>query len=249
MAKFGSNGSAVETPSVNANAQRLSLLDRILPPQARSNIDPSLIQNLMAASIRSSQGSGSPLLAALAPIVGGVATARAQAAEQAQAEQSIDSFIGSFVGESGLAGGDSDRLRELLLTMSNENTPDAVRSLASRMVTQMLPTRRRSSGGGRRRSPSGGSSSGRPRLFGTYSLDGILHGRTPTGQMVPYLGPDGQPVRDPQAGASGSATPPAPAATPPAQSAQVAGPLTLPSLEQQASDRPDPLGLFRIPPA
>ena len=49
-------------------------------------------------------------------------------------------------------------------------------------------------GGGRSSGGGGGGGSSSTRLAGEYDIDGVLHGRDPTGQMRPYLAPDGTPV-------------------------------------------------------
>lgn len=97
----------------------------------------------------------------------------------------------------------------------------------------------RASGGGSPRRASGGlsgSSATSERLVGEYFIDGVMHGRTRDGRMVPYATEDGRPVTSsatskttgsagpaPQAMSDGPAQPAAPSAGGPRVGEEVEG--------------------------
>lgn len=174
-----------------------------------------MVMQFLQMAMQAAPNSGSPLLAALAPIAGGFIGARAEKIREDAKAADVARMTDAMLGPNGL----SPEAREALEILENENAPAYLKTLAQRQFDAAMAPVMSAGGGGRRSSGGGksgggkrpsGSSAGTQRLFGEYNIGGVLHGRTKDGRMVPYTGPDGQPV------AAGGPASPAPAAPAPA---------------------------------
>ncbi|MCA0204291.1 MAG: hypothetical protein LCH92_08115 [Proteobacteria bacterium] len=198
-----------------------------------------MIMSALSGANSSAQQSGSPLLAALAPLASAMIGGRAQQMDEKRNYVSGQQALNQLAG-----GAATQRARDLLSVLSSGDLPGPLESIASTMLRQELRLPG-ASGTGRGASRSsapraGGASSAaggsRPRLYGQYEIDGFMFGRTASGEMMPFLDGEGNPVPAPQRRGSAATAP----ATVPLPSAAQAAP---------AIDPNDPLGLFSLPPA
>lgn len=133
-------------------------------PERGSEMQNEIVNSLVQAALQSAPNSGSPLLAALAPMLGGAAMSRANGLREIGQQREQDGMASTVFGRPM-----SDSERQLMEIMGNEGAPGFVRSEAERQLTAAL--RGGGSGGG------GGGGGG---------------GRGTTG--APVSGPGGAPV-------------------------------------------------------
>ena len=146
-------------------------------------------------------------------MLGGVMTARTTKLHDDKRAADVSAMTESVLGVSGL----SAEAKRYQAIMDNEAAPAYLRDIARRKFqAEIAPPQ--GSGGGSRRSGSGGgnTTAAAPasggRLVGEYWINGVLHGRNSSGQMIPYKGPDGAPVT--QDAPAGATPPPVAAANP-----------------------------------
>lgn len=212
MAKFGNGG--VSAGSGMATSPRPVPRPAQMPgptPAARPGMFPGLdakqryemISGLLGAAAQGAAGSNSPLLAGLTPIlaamVGGKAGAQYNTAQASEAAAAADRL------------GVPASARQYLDVVNDPTAPEYLKNLAeARIKAAMTPPPR---GGGRTSSGGGGTGTGTGtggvRLYGEIEgADGILYGRPKNSStLVPYLGPDGQPMRVRQKAPAGDAAP------------------------------------------
>ncbi len=237
-------------------------------PEQGSQAQYDMIMQLVQAGMSNAQASGSPLANLLAPIAGAAIGGRAtRKREDAQAEQQ-SGMTSSVLGQAA----NNPEVQGYLEVLNNPDAPAYLKSIAQTKLDaiinpQPVAAPRTSRTSPRRTStrPSSSSPTANPtsgqrttRLYGNYEINGVMHGRDSYGNMVPYVGPDGQPVR--------SSTTPDATVTPPASTsvvdeltsltapAQPVAPSPLPPAAavtpaQPALDASDPLGILNIPPA
>lgn len=150
-----------------------------------------MVMQLLSSAMSSAQGSNSPLLAFLAPLATSAIGARATKIHDDARASEVSQMTEGFLGPNGM----NTEAQRALEVLNNPNAPDYLKSIAkTRFDAAMKPASAPHRSGGRAASTGGGTArSG--RLMGEYDIGGILHGRTADGRMVPYMGPDGQPVR------------------------------------------------------
>lgn len=212
-----------------------------LTPQDRSQIISSMLQGVAGNAMQS----GSPLLAAVTPIlsamIGGRAQGRANQWQQDQMGPIGDELLG-----------DNPQARRLADILGRTDLPDPYRRIAQQRLDAMLSAGRGRSGGGAARPPRNSALS----QF-VDEETGVQMIVTRDGRAVPVVGPDGQPVRrqEPRAPAAPAVAAPAvdpitDAMTAPAPRVMTeippVSPLAAPSLEEYANPN-DPLGLRNRP--
>lgn len=225
-------------------------------PEQGSQEQYDMIMQLVQAGMSNAQASGSPLANLLAPIAGAAIAGRAtRKRNDAQAGRSGE-MVSAVLGDAA----DNPQVQGYLDVLNDPDAPAYLKSIAqSRLDAIINPrpartarTTPRRTGGGR------GTPTAQPvdgqrnrRLYGEYDIGGVLHGRDSYGNMVPYTGPDGQPVRatrGDEAAAPGS--PPASVADELTALTQPAAPAPAPAAPvPPALDESDPLGILNIPPA
>jgi len=215
-------------------------------PERGSDMQRQMVQAALQQAGQSVGGSGSPLLAFLAPMVGGAVGSRTEGLYKTAEDERKDSAMDQAMTQ---LGGD-DKMRSILDLMADPDLPPEVGSLLKASLTDMMKQGKGASTGGSRRSSaprrSGGGQSS-PRLYGEYpGPDGILYGRTRTGELVPYTTPGGDPYRTPGSESASPAAPTTPLAQPGAAGPSVMS--TSPTMTPPASGMPgptesDPLGI------
>jgi hypothetical protein len=161
-----------------------------------------MAMQMLQAAMAGAQGSNSPALAFLAPIIG--------ATTGAKLEQQRSQYLGGQAEQmtTGLLGGPlNPQAQQALEVLNNPNAPDYLKQIASTMfkqnavpVGQMAP--RSSGGGGQRRSSGGGSKGGggggsKPVRYTyiTRDPDGVVRGFNPqTGMREPIKNSDAAPA-------------------------------------------------------
>lgn len=236
-----------------------SFIDRLrgMVPEKGTQAHHDMIMGLVQAGMGSAAQSTSPLAALLTPMAGALISGNSTKARQEVAAKENEALVSAALGDKA----SNPEVQRYLDVLGNENAPAHLRSIAQSNLDKILNPpvarssgggRRRSSGGRRRSSGGGGSSSGgRTRLYGEYTIDGVVHGRNAYGQMVPYTRPDGQPLKaetDDDVSELVGLTTPAQPETPEPVSAPVM-PESPPLASNSALDENDPLGILGTPPA
>jgi hypothetical protein len=149
-----------------------------------------MVQSLVTAAMRSAQGSGSPIVSFLAPLLGSAALGRA-ASLQGEASQAGISEMGRT-----LYGRDmSQREMDLFGIANNENAPATFRDRARRELERLLAGAAGGGGGGRTPSPNptggrsgGGTAAPTAADDGVASLtDALAAGATPAPSVLAEL--------------------------------------------------------------
>ena len=120
-------------------------------PERGSQAQYDLVNAMLASGISSARDSGSPLLAFLAPMIGGAVGSRTQSLyDQAQAKRG-DASTGTLLS---LMGGDP-RAAQLLGVLNDPNAYDGNKAIARTMLADVMKSGRGARGGGGRRRSSG----------------------------------------------------------------------------------------------
>jgi hypothetical protein len=230
-------------------------------PEQGSEAQYDMIMQLVQAGMANASASGSPLANLLAPIAGAAIGGRATRKREDTQTKQQSGMTSSVLGE---AANNPD-VQGYLEVLNNPDAPGYLKSIAQTKLDAIINPRpaaapRTSRSSPRRSSPRSSSPSATPvsgqrttRLYGNYEIGGVMHGRDNYGNMVPYVGPDGQPVRS---STSTPASTSSPAATPSIVDELTS--LTTPTAPtpsapaqpvQPALDASDPLGILNIPPA
>jgi hypothetical protein len=165
--------------------------------------------------------SGSPIAAFLAPLAsaaigGGIENKRAKMMD-AEGDELMASMM---------PGVDQEQLQQLSEIVNNPDAPAHLKAIAKARLDEAIKpympgykapgtggggSARKGGGGGSKKS-GGGGGKGKPKvkLYGEYEIDGVLHGRNPYGEMVPYTDGNGKPVKSGKAPAAAAAAPTAP---------------------------------------
>lgn len=252
----------------NLGQARPTMRDRMngFFPEQGSEAQYDMIMQLVQAGMSNAQASGSPLANLLAPIAGAAIGGRAtRKREDAQAEQQ-SGMTSSVLGD---AANNPD-VQGYLEVLNNPDAPAYLKSIAQTKLDAIINPRpaaapRTSRSSPRRSSPRSSSPSATPvsgqrttRLYGNYEIGGVMHGRDNYGNMVPYVGPDGQPVRSSTSTPTSTSSPAGPAPsivdeltslTVPAPQRSPLPPAAAATPVQPALDASDPLGILNIPPA
>ena len=153
-----------------------------------------MAMEFLKMAMSAAPNSNSPVLQALAPIAGALVGGRMEKVRSDAKAAEITDMTEALLGPAGL----NPAARKAMGIMNNEDAPDYLKAIAKKQFEAALAPA--APAGGRPRSSrgkgrsSGGSGTSRQRLYGTYEIDGILHGRTADGRMVPYTDPNGNPV-------------------------------------------------------
>lgn len=212
-----------------------------LTPQDRAQMVAQVLQGATSSAMQS----GSPLLAAVTPIlsalIGGRAQSRANQWRQEQHGPVADELLG-----------DNPQARRMMDILQTPGLPDPYRRIAQQRLDSLLAAAPST------RSPGGGGG-GQRRISALSAFVDPETGQqmivTRDGRVVPATGPDGQPFR--RAGPAAAPETAAPVADPIAQAMTGpqprvdyappgASPLAAPSLDD-VPDQNDPLGLRRRP--
>jgi len=125
-------------------------------PERGSQAQYDLVSGLLQSGMGAAQQSGSPLLALLAPMLGGAIGNRTQSlydqAQQERSSASTDQLLS-------LMGGGNAQASALMGILGDQDAPDHVQSIARSMLGKSFKT---SGGGGTKRRRSGGGRSSRP---------------------------------------------------------------------------------------
>lgn len=158
--------------------------------QARYDMAMSMLQQGMASAAQSN----SPLAALLAPLAGSVIGGKVQSNYDKAKASETDAMIAAM-----MPGGVSPEMQNLFDIASNENAPDFLRSTAEAKIKDAMKPKKtggaRASGGSGGGTSGGKASSGIPLYGEIIGTDGFVYGRTKTGQILPYTGPDGSPFK------------------------------------------------------
>lgn len=175
-----------------------------------SDLRTDMALEMLKAAMASAQGTNSPVLQFLTPVIGSMMGARAERLRSDARAAEVSAMTESVLGPNGM----SPAAKRALDVMNNENAPDYLRAIAKKQFDAAMvpidsaPVRRGGSGGA---APPADKPAPRPRVYGSpFELNGILHQRDAYGNAVPMLGPDGQPVpakRSPAAVPPGAASP------------------------------------------
>lgn len=184
-----------------APQQQGGFLARQFGPQG-SDTRYEMAMQLLQSAMSGAQGSNSPVMAFLAPLLG--------SAIGAKVSKQRDDYVGAQQQEmtEGLLGGPlSPQAQQALDVLNNPDAPSHLKTIAAAMfkqnavpVGQMEKPARRSSGPG--------------RLVGEYNINGVIHGRDRNGVLHPYKTADGQHAGQSPAARPATVTPaaaPAPA--------------------------------------
>lgn len=236
-------------PQNTAQQPRQTLGSRIgsFFPEKGSQEQYDLVMQLVQAGMANAQASGSPIANLLAPLAGAIISGRATRNRQDAAAGRSGQMANAVLGKAS----SDPKVQGYLSVLNDPNAPDYLKQMAKAKLDAAtkpgLPPRtartspKRSSG----TTPSKAS---KTRLYGEYDIGGILHGRDPYGNMVPYVSPSGEPVPFPGSKNKPAVTPavtplPSVQPTPVLPTAPV-----LPVLPAGAEEI-DPLGILSIPPA
>lgn len=232
MAKFGLGSGSASAPAATPS----------FFPEAGSQQRYDMIMQLLQSGMQSASQSGSPIASFLAPIAGAAIGGRATKQHNDARQDRYDEMTAAILGQHA----NNPEAQKYIAVMNDDSAPAYLRSIAKHRLDRLLGVK-----GGR--GTGGGTGRGNVRLTGSYTINGILHGRDNRGNMVPYLGSDGNPIRAVEGleGIYESATPP----TPPAAVEAIAPPPPPPSVPgsshaqpQPVVDEHDPLGILRLPP-
>lgn len=160
-------------------------------PEVGSRAQLDMVQALVQGGMASAQGSNSPLLALLAPMIGGAAANRAQGqfetAEKTREAERMERLMGAM--NAGRGG-----IEDLISIVSSEDTPTGMRGIASSALARALqpPAVGRGGGGGGRRSGGSSRSGYRPATPEEARAYGAEYGQFgPNGRFYPLSGPSG----------------------------------------------------------
>jgi hypothetical protein len=181
-----------------------------MPIQKRFDMAMDLLKNGMSMAANS----GSPIAAFLAPLAGAAIGGGIENKRAKMMDAEGDELMASM-----LPGVDQEELQQLSDIVANPDAPDYLKTIAKAKLDAAIKPYMPGAaakgggggggsrkGGGGRKSGGGSGGKGKPKLYGEYEINGVLHGRTATGEMIPYSDPAGNPIP----GKSGK-TPAAPA--------------------------------------
>lgn len=167
-----------------------------------SDMRSDMALEMLKAAMASAPQSGSPALQFLAPLVGGLSSARIEQRRADARAAEVSAMTDSVLGPQGL----SPAAKRALDIMNNENAPDYLKKLAEKQFERETAgvgaaAPRRGGGGGGGGKPSAGESTGTgtpatpTRVYGApFEINGFLYQRDGYGNAVPMKGPDGQNV-------------------------------------------------------
>ena len=179
-------GSANAAAPTQAN-DFMSKIRQVFPKFDGSPQQTQMIQQLAGSAMQSAQGSGSPLMALLAPMIGTYAVSKAGKRQDEVQADATKSATTAVLGDMA----NNPQVQGYMSAINDPNVSDEIKSIAQDRLDKILnPPRVGRSGSG-----SGSGSTAGTRLVGEYKVNGILHGRNNAGQLVPYTDATGQPVK------------------------------------------------------
>ena len=164
-----------------------------MPIQKRFDMAMKLLEGGTAMAAES----GNPLAAFLAPLAGAAIGGGIENKRAKLQDEQDDELMASM-----LPGANQEELQSLSDIVSNPDAPDYLKAVAKAKldaaIKPYLPAAAGKGGGGKAKGKGGGGKGGggkaRPKLYGEYEIDGVLHGRTATGEMVPYTDKNGNSI-------------------------------------------------------
>ena len=164
-----------------------------MPIQKRFDMAMDLLKNGMSMAA----DSGSPLAQFLAPLAGAVIGGGIENKRAKLAGAEGDELFAAMMP----GAANQDEIKRLGEIVSNPDTPDYLKSIAKAKldaaIAPYMPQKASKGGGGGKKSGGGGTGTGKSKqkLYGEYEIDGVLHGRNATGEMIPYVDSKGNPVK------------------------------------------------------
>lgn len=164
--------------------------------QQRFDMAMELLKNGMSMAA----DSGNPLAAFLAPLAGAAIGGGIENKRAKMMNAEGDELMAAM-----MPGANQEEIQRLNDIVSNPDTPDYLKTIAKAKLDAAVKPylagpAAAGGGGGGKKSGGGGKKGGgggkaKPKLYGEYMIDGVLHGRTATGEMVPYLDSKGNNVK------------------------------------------------------
>lgn len=201
MAKGFGMGAGRAMPDANAAATAAAKTDPVASVSPTTNGNrfgmddrtrDAIAQQLIAAGVGQAGTSGSPLLAALAPIAGAFMGGKISTREKDRAREESSRMTSLILGDRAK----DPALAGYVSVINDPNATDEQKALAKIQFQQAIkpvkPTGPGSRGG--RGGGGGGGGSGGQNLYGEYNMNGNLAGRNKSGQIVLYRDQDGNPV-------------------------------------------------------